>query len=91
MVSEKIKMIIAAIIAAILIIALIILIIFLSIHDDHDDHSHTSGILISPLLCLKSGNVVQSLSDVAFKLLLFKNKFWGRIYLAELQDGVSLF
>ena len=55
MVSDKIKMIIAAIIAAILIIALIILIIFLSIHDDHDDHSHTSGILITPLLCLKLG------------------------------------
>ena len=46
MVSDKIKMIIAAIIAAILIIGLIILIIFLAIRDDPDDHSHTSGILL---------------------------------------------
>ena len=46
MVSEKIKMIIAAIIAAILIIGLIILIIFLAIHDDRDDHSHIAGILL---------------------------------------------
>ena len=47
MVSEKIKIIISAIIAAILIIALIILIIFVAIHDDNDEHSHTAGILQS--------------------------------------------
>ena len=50
-------------------------------------------------IMLKIGNVVQSLSEVAFNFFVFsafswnncKNKFRGRIYLAALQDGVSLF